>query len=52
MKRYESREEILEDIIKLKDLIAVVGKTPKLVAKAKRLVNKYKNWNWSDNYEL
>ena len=52
MKRYESREEILEDLRKLKDLIAVVGKTPKLVAKAKRLINKYKIWTWSYNKGL
>ena len=46
MKRYESREEILEELRILKDLIAVVGKTPKLVAKARRLIERYKNWSF------
>lgn len=46
MKKYESREEILEELRALKDLIAEVGKLPKLVAKAKRLIHRYKNWSF------
>jgi hypothetical protein len=52
MKKYESREEILEELRTLKDLIAEVGKLPKLVVKAKRLIHKYKNWSYVDELSL
>jgi predicted nucleic acid-binding protein len=52
MKKYESREEILEELRALKDLISVVGKTPKLVAKAKRLIERYKNWSFLEEMSL
>jgi hypothetical protein len=52
MKRYESREEILEELRALKDLIAIVGKQPKLVAKARRLLKRYKEWSFLENLSL
>ena len=52
MKKYESREEILEEIRALKDLIEVAGKLPKLVAKAKRLLERYRNWSFIEELEL
>lgn len=52
MKKYESREDILDELRALKDLIAEVGKKPELVAKAKRLLKKYKNWTWEDEYGI
>lgn len=44
--KYESEEQILEDIRKVKDDIVLYGKTPEKVAKIKVLWNKYKNFSY------